>query len=83
MIKLMGTNPKTGRKLFSMGISNGNIRKLKEGKPIVVFGPEVGLDHDIMIFWGETEEKMVEMLKPFIGPETVVRDELTNRPRKN
>lgn len=83
MIKLMGINPKNGRKMLSMGLSNGNIRKLKEGKPIVIFGPEVGIEVDLMIFWGETDEKLVEMVKPFIGPETIVRDQLTNKPIKS
>ena len=73
MIKMTGQS-KDGRTLVTLGLSEGNLKRLREGKPIHIFGAEMDLPVDICIFWGETEEKLVEMVKPFISPETRVRD---------
>jgi hypothetical protein len=83
MIKMSAYNPKTKTDFNVIGLSDNNLRLLREGKPIMIHGAEWGKAFDLMIFWGETEEKLTEMVQPFIGPETVVRDEVTNRPKKN
>jgi hypothetical protein len=83
MIKMSAMNPKTNREMLVIGLSEGNLMRLREGKPIVIHAEEWGQKFDLMVFWGETEQAMVKMVKPFLGPETVVRDELTNRPKKN
>lgn len=69
MIKF--TAQRAARKLIGLGISEGNIKKLKQGKPIHIFGEELGFSNvEIMIFYGATEQKMQEDLSEFIGPET-------------
>ena len=74
MIKMGGTKP-DGRKMVVLGLSEGNLMRLREKKPIVIHGEEIGWGkHDIIICWGETEEKLVEELGSMIGPETNVRD---------
>jgi len=41
---------------------------------IRIKGSDIGLEADILIFSGETEEQMMQDLKRFIGPDTVVKD---------
>lgn len=61
MIKFTGTGPK-GRMLF-LGLSDKNLQLLREGRPIKVIGAEVGVDHDVVIFHGRTEQEMVDSLQ--------------------
>jgi hypothetical protein len=35
-----------------LGLSDGNLMRLREGKPIVVHGVDWDKPFDIMIFWG-------------------------------
>lgn len=52
------------RKLIGLGLSAGNIRKLQKGKPIQIMGEEMEIPNmDILIFYGNTEEEMAELLK--------------------
>lgn len=81
MIKMSADNPMTGKRMLVLGLSDGNLMRLREGKPIHVLGVEWGQPVDLMIFWGPTEAAMAEMVKPFIGPETVVRD-MQKEPRQ-
>jgi len=74
MIKMVGTNSKTGNKFVLLGLTDINIAKMREGKPINIFGAEIGLDVDIVIVTGETEDVLTEMLKPFIDKTTLVTD---------
>ena len=61
---------RAGNKI-GFGLSEGNVQKLKEGKPIAFNGNEVGIPGvEIMIFYGETEEQMQRDMEPFIGKET-------------
>lgn len=54
---------RNGRKLLGLGISQGNVDKLKEGKPILVEGEKLGLPFDVFLFYGETEATMVQSLR--------------------
>ena len=45
--------------LVGLGLSKMNIRKLKEGKPILVEGAELGIELDIFVMYGNTEKEMV------------------------
>jgi len=83
MIKMTGKNEKTGQTAVMLGLSEGNLGQLRKGRPIHIFGAEMGLPVDIVIFWGPTEDKLAEMCRPMVGPETVIRDMLTNRPVKS
>jgi hypothetical protein len=80
MIKMTGTGPK-GRPMLIIGLSEGNLGRLREGKPAIIHGEEWGQAFDLTIFWGETEDAMTKMVAPFIGPQTRVRD--SRRDRKN
>jgi hypothetical protein len=53
------------RPTLGMGLSDENIRKLREGKPIVIHLSELDLPYDLQIFLftGPTEQDMVDMLK--------------------
>ena len=81
MIKMSGS--KDGRECLIIGLSEGNLMRLREGKPIHIMAEEWGQKFDLMIFWGPTEQAMVKMVEPLRGPETVIRDELTNKPLKS
>lgn len=60
--------------LIILGLSHMNLARLKEGKPIDIDGTEVGLPAGfrILIFSGETEQKMAHELGSLIGPDTKV-----------
>jgi hypothetical protein len=52
------------------GLSNENIKRMKQNKPMLIDLKELGIPGvKIMIFTGETEDKMFEDLKELIRPE--------------
>ena len=55
------------RKLLAIGITDANIEKLKEDKPIFKMAEEFNLSkfecNDIMIFYGKTEQEIYKHLK--------------------
>ena len=61
MLKATGTSA-AGRRFVLLGLSDINLDKLRQGKPIHVFGPEVGLDADLILFSGPTEDEMAKEL---------------------
>jgi hypothetical protein len=61
MIKF-GASGDKGRRLIGLGLSAGNVQRLKEGKPIHLHADEMGFVGDIVIFYGETEDDMVRQL---------------------
>lgn len=70
MIKFIGSQQDGKRKLIGLGLSEGNLQKLRQGQPIHVNLVEMDQalrDWDLMIFWGETEQSMVDELKPALG----------------
>lgn len=75
MIKAVA-NGANGRKIVLLGITDKNIEKMREGKPIQIHGEEMTLDKiDIWIITGKDEAHLQEMLSPLIHPEkTDVRD---------
>jgi hypothetical protein len=77
MIKMTGTI--NGRETLILGLSDGNLKRLREGKPIHIFGAEMSLGIDVIIFWGETEKKLVAMVGPLIGPDTRIHDQVAKK----
>jgi len=75
MIK-MGGKTKSGNKFVLLGISDMNIEKMREKKPIVLYGAEVDVPELelLVICWGENEDALAKELNDYIGPETRVRD---------
>jgi hypothetical protein len=62
MIKAVGKNP-DGTPMILLGISAKNVELLKEGKPMLVSLKELGLEGNVAIFYGETEESMEQELQ--------------------
>ena len=57
--------------LIGFGLSEANVKKLKEGSPISIDMDEMGFPGiKAMIFYGETEEKIQRDLAEYITPET-------------
>jgi len=83
MIKFTGDSEDGKRKVLGIGLSDGNLRLLREGKPIMIWGEEMRLPFDVLVFWGKTDEALAESVKAGVGPNTVVHDYLTSRPKKN
>jgi len=55
---------RNGRPMIVIGLSYVNLERLKNDPDgyIMVWREEIGSDNDIMIFAGETEEKMAELV---------------------
>lgn len=71
MIKF--TMTKESRKCLVIGLSFENLDKFKEQPGdtyIHVDGKEMGLPVDVVLFSGETEAKLFELVQDGIGPDT-------------
>ncbi len=76
MIKFTATSG-DGRTILGMGLSHGNLDRLKKGEPIRFKGEDVGLDDvDILIFSGKTEESMAKQMDPMITAKTIIKGNL-------
>jgi len=74
VIKATGKGP-TGKDTLFVGLSFGNLDKFRAGPMdtfIQIEGVEVGLPFDVLIFSGETEAQMADLLAKGIGPGTKV-----------
>jgi hypothetical protein len=63
------------RKLLLIGLSFGNIERFRRepGQTYIkIDGKEMDLPIDVLIFSGETEAHMHEMMAHSIGPDTIV-----------
>ena len=57
--------------LIGIGLSYENLKKLKKGKPLYIDLTKLGeREGELLIFAGETEEKMAKQLEAFISPDT-------------
>jgi hypothetical protein len=74
MIKATATDG-TGRKILMIGLSFGNLDKFR-AEPgdtfIRIRGQEVGLPVDVVIFSGETEAHLADLMALGFGPDTKV-----------
>lgn len=70
MVKFKATI--NNKNFIGLGLSETNIYKLREGLPIHVDGKEIGIDHDIGIFYGKNEKELYEMVKPYLGKNTKI-----------
>ncbi len=52
-----------GRHIFVLGLSDGNIKLLRQGKPIPVNLAELGGRGEVLIMWGQTEQHIVDELR--------------------
>ena len=66
---------KDGKRILGLGLVEGNLKHLRNGKPIKIDGKSVGLDNlDIIIFYGKTEDSLAKQLAPFITAHTKFKD---------
>lgn len=71
MIKAILQRKASKRPIVLLGLSQGNINRLTNGEPILVHGQEVGLDADITIVWGATEQAIMDEITAAAGPAEV------------
>lgn len=62
MVKFVITQ-KNGPKLVGLGITEENVKRLKEGKPILVKGEEIEMEHDTVILYGKTEQDIAKEIQ--------------------
>lgn len=68
MIKARGSDA-AGMPVYFLGLSKGNIEKLKKGDPILIDNNELGFSGTTIILYGETEETITaELAKHFTLP---------------
>jgi hypothetical protein len=74
MIKFKAT--RGGRETLGLGISGGNVKKLKHGDPILILKEDMDLPFDILIFYGDTEQELVDQFRKrgLITSETIIHD---------
>ena len=65
--------------LVFLGITARNVDRLKESKPILIHGNEIGLEFDVCIAYEETEALLAEKVAQYIGKDTVIRDVRTEQ----
>jgi len=62
MIRMLGHNTKTKRPMIILGLSDNNIKALRDGKPIHIHADDMGYPGEIIIFTGKTEDDMAKMI---------------------
>lgn len=62
MLKASYTGP-GGRRSYVFGLSDLNLQKLREGKPIAFDLEPLGGSGSVMIMWGQTEEHIAAELR--------------------
>ena len=67
--------------VIGLGLEPENVRRLQAGEPIRVRLADLGFTGasgaiQVIIFSGSSREALVEAMRPFIGPETVILDTL-------
>lgn len=64
-----------GRRMILLGLEEGNVTRLREGKPIHIHADELGFAGEIVIILGKDADALRDALAPLIGPETAIKDE--------
>lgn len=68
------------KRLVGLGLSHGNLDRLRDKKPIKIDGESIGIEGlEILIFSGKTEESMAKELNQFITAETVVSNATSSK----
>lgn len=75
MIKTL-INAPNGTKIVGLGLSEGNIQKLKSGQPVYLHLDELGIEGiDVLIHYGKTEEAIItEFQEKGLMPNDEVQD---------
>ena len=65
--------------IIGFGLSEENIKRLKEGKPIMFDANDLGIEGSkIVIFYGKTEQDMQDDLSKYIGKNTKYSSDFDN-----
>lgn len=73
MLKWTASAPH-GRTIVGLGVEERNLERLRAGDPIHVWGEEMGLPFDIVIYYGKDMDTLMLMTRPSVGPNTVIHD---------
>lgn len=70
---------KDGGAFIGLGITEENVASLKEGRPMMIRISELGLpatisQADVMLFYGETTEKIESQIQALIAVDMLVSD---------
>ena len=80
MIKFIAHDETTNLPIVGLGLSDGNLERLRQGKPIVIDLQKMNplFKGNIIIFWGPTEQAMADYLRDTgkIGPTTEVKESI-------
>jgi hypothetical protein len=69
---MIGKGEWNGRPVLMVGLSFGNLDNFRKGPLdsfITIRGEQLGLDHDIIIFSGETEDQLAEYAAKNLAPD--------------
>ena len=72
MIKFVGGD--ADNPIIGFGLSFKNLKKLKQGSPIIINLEDMGLVGKVLIFAGSTEKEMQHQLKNFIDDKTKIHN---------
>jgi hypothetical protein len=74
---IIATSQTRSGPLVILGLSEGNIVNLKDGKPVFKSAADSNLPFAITIVYGETEQDILNELKTYFGePEAVINNHL-------
>lgn len=62
MIKFKTNHSISGLPVLGLGLSDRNIELLKQRRPVLVDGREMGIDFDVFLFWEPTESDIINVL---------------------
>ena len=80
MIRAAAQDRRTGRRVIILGLEEGNVDRLRAGKPIHIHADELGFKGEIVVILGKDADALHAAMAPMIGPETDVRDDRERKP---
>ena len=69
--------------VIGFGLSEANIKKLKQGHPILIDLMEMGIPYyEVLIMYGKTEQEMAKQLGGLVGPNTIIHESKMYKKKK-
>ena len=70
----------TSNKLIGLGLTSENIKRLKQGQPILIKGSEIGKNENVLICYGDKESDVIKFLQDnnFIDKKTKINTDGIN-----
>lgn len=69
----MATVARAGN-LIIVGLEEKNLEKLRAGQPFHHHMHEIGAPFELMIYWGQTYDDLVAIMRDNVGPDTQIID---------